>query len=118
MKSARRANQSYAGSRPRHGAKRQTEPKSSASSRQAPTWQASAQDLVQDTRPLLGAPILACSLLESVKTFSSLERKLHDTRRRSLAPEIGTTAARLRSPQISFRPDCRRDRWSLPPPPA
>src|SRR5260370_26432671 len=51
----------------------------------------------------------ACSLLESVQTFYSLDRKPHDPRRRSLAPKIDTPAARLRSPQISFRPDRRRD---------
>src|SRR5260370_18620106 len=102
MKLALRANRFCGGSRPFHVAKPRTERKRQTSSRRSP-----AQDFVQGTYPLHRASMMACSLLESIQQFTSPDRKSHDIRSRSLAPEINTSATRLQPPQIPFRSNLR-----------
>src|SRR5260370_36048471 len=107
MKLALLANRSCVGSRPFHVAKPRTERKRQTSSRRS-----SAQDFVQGTYPLHRASMMACSLSEYIQQFTSPDRKYHDIRSRSVAPEIDTCATLLQPPQIPFRSDRRSDRMT------
>src|SRR6266478_3641058 len=105
MKLALLENPSCAGSRLFLAAKPRTERKERESNEHL-----SGQDSLQGTHSLRCTSDLASSLLESVQQFSTLDRKPHDIRTRSLAPKIDTPAARLRPPQIPLRSDRRCDR--------